>query len=256
MHKKKYLFLSVASVLCFILFYYLATDVLELMPQVMLPGPTKIMSTLIDKFSNPNPDGGTLPQHIAASLQVALSGFALGVAIGVPLGIFMGWFGKIEKLIRPVFDLIRPIPPVAWIPLMIMWLGIGIMSKAVIIFFSAFIPCVINTYAGIKQTKPVHIWVAQTFGASRWLILKKVAIPTALPSIFTGIRLSLTLSWTSLVAAEMLASTKGLGFMIQMGRMMARPDIILVGMVVIGIVGAVLSWALSVLEKKFVKGWF
>lgn len=253
--KKRYAILSAVSLGALVLVYFIITDVMGLVSQIMLPGPVEVARSFIDKLTNVNPDGGTLFQHIAASLKVALTGFLLGTVIGIPLGIAMGWFEKFDQFIKPVFDLIRPIPPVAWIPLMIMWLGIGLMSKAVIIFFSAFIPCVINAYAGIKQTKPVHIWVAQTFGADRMLILKKVAIPTALPSVFTGMRLSLSLAWTSLVAAEMLASTQGLGFMIQMGRMLARPDIILVGMITIGGFGALLAWVLSLLEKIFVKGW-
>lgn len=251
----KYRVLSVLSICIFVLIWFLCTDVLNLVPQIMLPGPVKVLHSFWDKLTNKNPDGATLFRHIIASLKVALLGFGMGVIGGVPLGIAMGWFPKFDKFIKPVFDLIRPIPPVAWIPLMIMWLGIGISSKAVIIFFSAFIPCVINSYAGIKQTKPVHIWVAQTFGAGNRRILFKVAIPTALPSIFTGIRLSLGMAWTSLVAAEMLAATEGLGFMIQMGRMLARPDIILVGMITIGGFGALLSKILSFIEKKFVKGW-
>lgn len=251
----KYKVMSILSIVIFIGVWSLCTDVLELASPIMLPGPWKVLHSLIDKFTNANPDGATLIQHIVASLKVALLGFTLGVVIGVPLGISMAWFERFDKFIKPVFDLIRPIPPVAWIPLMIMWLGIGITSKAVIIFFSAFIPCVINSYAGIKQTKPVNIWVAKTFGASNGKILWKVAIPTALPSVFTGIRLSLQLAWTSLVAAEMLASTAGLGFMIQMGRMLARPDIILVGMVMIGAFGAFLSKILEFIEKKMVKEW-
>jgi len=254
-NNKKYIILSVCSICIFVLLWFLITDVFALVSQIMLPGPIEVVKSFMDKIVNVNPDGATLFQHILASLKVALMGFFLGIIIGIPLGIAMGWFENLDKFLKPIFDLIRPIPPVAWIPLMIMWLGIGIMSKAVIIFFSAFIPCVINAYAGIKQTRSVHIWVAQTFGASRMTILWKVAIPTAFPYIFTGICLSLGLAWTSLVAAEMLASTKGLGFMIQMGRMLARPDIILVGMITIGGLGALLAGILLLLERKFVKGW-
>ena len=98
----------------------------------------------------------------------------------------MAWFRRVDMFVTPLFDLIRPVPTIAWIPLMILWFGIGLGAKAAIIFVSAFVPCVINAYAGIKQTKPVHLWVAQTFGASRREMLFTVAIPTALPLIFTG----------------------------------------------------------------------
>ena len=131
--------------------------------------------------------------------------------------------------------------------------GIGLGAKSAIVFMSAFVPCVINTYSGIKATTQVHLWVAQTFGASRGQMLKEVAIPTALPYIFTGLRVSLGASWTSLCAAEMLAASRGLGFMIQLNRQLARADLIIVGMLTIGAVGAILSVGLGYLEKKFVK---
>jgi len=149
---------------------------------------------------------------------------------------------------------VRTIPSIAWIPIMIILLGIGILAKASIVFLSAFIPCVINSYTGIKATKTVHIWVAQTFGGSRLQTLFKVAIPTALPYIFTGMKVSLNAAWTSLLAAEMLGSSRGLGFMIQMGRLLVRADIVVVGMIAIGIFGFLLSSVLDFAESKLVKG--
>lgn len=137
---------------------------------------------------------------------------------------------------------------------MIILLGIGVVAKASIVFLSAFIPCVVNSYTGIKSTKKVHIWVGQTFGASKTRLLFKVAIPSALPYIFTGLKVSLNSSWGSLVAAEMLGSDSGLGYMIQLGRLLCRADLIIVGMVVIGIMGTILSAILDFMEMKLVKG--
>jgi ABC-type nitrate/sulfonate/bicarbonate transport system permease component len=254
MGKHKYTIISGISFLTFLLIWYLCTSVFNLVSTIIIPSPYMVLKAFIFKLTSPNPDTGTLFEHIWASLQVALAGFCLGVVIGVPLGIIMGWYRRFDLFIKPIFDLMRPIPPIAWIPLMILWLGIGIKAKAVIIFFTAFIPCVINSYTGIKQTSSVHIWVAQTFGASNFTILKKVAIPTALPTIFTGMRTSLMLAWTSLVAAELLAATRGLGFMIQAARMMARTDILVVGMFTIGGIGALLAFLLGLIEKRFVKG--
>lgn len=255
MSKKKRCIIAIATFAILFLLWYLLTDVFSVIPQLKLPGPTKVLDTFVTKMTKKTPDGATLPAHIWASLKVALLGFGLGTIIGLPLGIAMAWWHKADLIIKPIFNLIRPIPPLAWIPLMILWIGIGITSKAIIIFVSAFIPCVINAYSGIRQTSPVHMWVAQTFGASRMEILRTVAIPTALPSIFTGMRLSLTMAWTSLVAAEMLASNQGLGYMIQVSRMMARMDIIIVGLITIGIIGAILSALLSKLERKLVSIW-
>ena len=132
--------------------------------------------------------------------------------------------------------------------------GYPVGAKAAIIFASAFVPWVINPYPGIKQTKPVHLWVAQTFGASRREMLFTVAIPTALPLIFTGLRISLGTAWMTLCAAEMLASNRGLGYMIQLNRTLARADLIIVGMLTIGVVGIILTTLLDWLEKKVVKG--
>ena len=132
--------------------------------------------------------------------------------------------------------------------------GIGIKSKAAVVFCSAVVPCILNSYTGIKQSKEVHMWVARTFGATRLQMLWTVAIPTALPHIMTGIRVALSSAWVAIVAAELLGSTKGLGFMIQQSRGIYRTDIIIVGMLAIGICGIILSIILSFIEHLVVKG--
>jgi len=246
--------LSVLSVTCFLLAWHVCTEVLHLVPPTSLPTPMRVLSTFFGKFTQTAPDGATLGVHIVASLQVSLMGFLLGCIIGIPMGVLMAWYEKVDLLVKPVFDFVRTIPAIAWIPIMIIMLGIGVMAKASIVFLSAFIPCVINSYTGIKATKNVQIWVARTFGASNFTILKKVAIPTALPYIFTGMKVSLNASWTSLLAAEMLGASKGLGFMIQMGRFLIRADVVVVGMITIGVIGFLLSALLDYLEAKFVKG--
>ena len=255
-HKKKIKFgiVSAISLICFFVIWYVCSAVLHLKPDYILPSPVQVLEAFVYKLTNTAPDGATLFGHIAASLQVALSGYVLGVVVGVPLGIAMAWFHKVDLFVTPLFDLIRPVPTIAWIPLMILWFGIGLGAKAAIIFVSAFVPCVINAYAGIKQTKPVHLWVAQTFGASRREMLFTVAIPTALPLIFTGLRISLGTAWMTLCAAEMLASNRGLGYMIQLNRTLARADLIVVAMLTIGVIGTIFTVGLNALEKKFVKG--
>ena len=155
---------------------------------------------------------------------------------------------------KPIFDLLRPIPPIGWIPIMILVLGIGFWAKVAVIFVGALIPCVINSYTGIKQVNPVHMWVGQTFGGTRTQMLFMVAIPTALPVIFTGLKTALGISWMTLVAAELLASNNGLGYMIQVARTIGRADIIVMGMLVIGVVGLILSTILDFLENRYVKG--
>lgn len=251
----KYKMISVCSVIGVIVLWWLVTDILGLVSPMMLPSPEKVLNTFIYKLNGGvNPDGATLIQHIAASMKIALGGYVVGVVIGVPLGIAMAWSRKFEMFAKPLFDVIRPIPALAWIPLMILWLGIGYWSKVGIIFFAAFISATINSYTGIKRTNQVHLWVARTFGATNRQMLFKVAIPTALPMIFTGLRLALGSSWVALVAAELLAATRGLGYMIQVARMLGRPDVIVVGMITIGLIGYLLSAMLEKLQNRFVKG--
>ncbi len=187
-------------------------------------------------------------------MLVALSGYILAILVGVPLGFIMGFSDKVYRFVNPIFEVVRPIPPIAWIPLSIIWLGIGMEAKALIIFLAAFVPCVINSYTGIRQTNPTLINVATTCGASRWQIFKTVCIPSALPLTFTGMKVGLGNSWSTLVAAELIAAEAGLGYMIQQGRSLVRPDIIIVGMFTIGIIGALLSAILSAQERRFVKG--
>ena len=253
--KHKYHLISAASFVVVLLIWELCTDVLHLISPMMLPSPAKILDTFLYKIGGGvNPDGATLLENILASLKIALGGYAVGVLIGVPLGVGMAWSRRFELFAKPLFDIIRPIPALAWIPLMILWLGIGYYSKVGIIFFAAFISATVNSYAGIKRTSQVHLWVGKTFGASNRQLLFKVAIPTALPMIFTGLRLALGSSWVALVAAELLAATKGLGYMIQMARMLGRPDVIIVGMLTIGAIGLLLNYVLEALQNHFVRG--
>lgn len=257
MQKKQnafYFFISVATIMLLLVFWYLITDVFKTVSPNLLPSPVKVFKSFITKFYETRPEGSTLLQHLAASLQVALSGYLIGVLIGVPLGIIMAWSKKADMFVRPLFDIIRPVPGIAWIPVMIILFGIGLLSKAMVIFLSSFTACVINSYSGIKQTKTVHLWVGETFGASNMQLLFRIAIPTSLPMLLTGLRVALGSSWGALVAAEMLASTRGLGFMIQQNRGLLRPDLIIVGMITIGIVGAFLTYLLTVVERHILKG--
>ena len=250
----KFKIISCCSVIGFIAIWYLCTDILQLTTDITLPGPVTVLRTFISKFTNKSPDGGTLLQHMWSSLRVALSGYAMGIVVGVPLGILMAWYRPVDLLARLICDFVKAIPGLAWAPLLIILLGIGFMSKAVTIFVAALTPCVLNAYAGVKQTREVHMWVARTFGATRRQMLFKVAIPTALPHIMTGIRVALGSAWMSIVAAELIASSSGLGYMIQQCRGIYRPDVIIVGMLMIGFIGSVLTWVIGVVERAIVKG--
>ena len=214
----------------------------------------EVLRLFVTKLSDPNPDGAVLTVHIWSSLQVALLGFLLAVVIGVPLGWLMGWYRGADSFLRPIFEIIRPIPPVSWIPLTIVWLGIGLPAKSFIVFFAAFVPCLINAYTGIRQTKEVLKNVGRTFGASYFTVFVKVGIPSSLVMTFAGIKVAIGNAWATLVAAEMLAASSGLGYMILMGRSYARVDLIILGIVVIGVLGVIISAIINRLERIFL-GW-
>lgn len=245
--------LSVIGVLAFLLIWQFAV-MGGLLPSRYVPMPSEVVQLFFVKWVDPNPDGAILSVHILASLQVALTGFFLAIVIGVPLGLFMGWFKGFESFMRPVFEILRPIPPVSWIPITIIWLGLGLQAKAFIVFFSAFVPCTINAYTGIRQTSQALINVGKVCGASNFTIFRKIGIPSAMTMTFAGIRVALGNAWATLVAAEMLAANVGLGYMIQQGRSFARPDIIILGIVVIGVLGVIFTWLLGLVERK-VLGW-
>lgn len=247
--KTKYLLLSVIGLVVFFGLWEISVRCGWVSDRTLSP-PSEVVKTFFYKLTNVNPDGSTLPQHFLQSLKLALCSFSLAVIIGVPLGWVMGYYKVASFLLNPLFEIIRPIPPIAWIPIVILTMGIGMSAKVFIIFVAAFVPCVINSYLGIRLTNQVLMNVAKTFGASDWKIFTTVCIPSSMNMVFTGIRLSLNASWTTLVAAEMLAATRGLGYMIQLGRTLIRPDIIIVGMFSIGLTGALLNKILGLFEKK------
>ena len=254
--KKSALFYTLLPVLTIIVFLsaWEAVVKLGIVPSKKLPTPTDVLGAFMFKMSNKGPDGSTLPVNILASLQVVMSGLLIAICVGTPLGLLMGWYRALDKFFRPIFEIVRPISPVAWIPLIIIWVGIGLHAKAIIIFLSAFVPCVINSYTGIRQTSEVHINVAKTFGASNFYTFLHVGVPSAVPMIFAGMRIALANSWGTLVAAEMLAASAGLGYMLNMARNFIRLDIVVLGMICIGLFGYIFTWAFGKLERMIIRG--
>lgn len=214
----------------------------------------EVFQLFILKFTDPNPDGAVLLVNVWSSLLIALSGFGLAIVIGIPLGWLMGWYKGFDAFMRPIFEIIRPIPPVSWIPLSIVWMGIGLKAKSFIVFFAAFVPCLINSYTGIRQTKEVLKNVGKTFGASYFTVFWKVGIPSSLTMAFAGIKVAIGNAWATLVAAEMLAASSGLGYMILMGRSYGRVDLVILGIVVIGLLGVAISAIISKFEELLM-GW-
>ena len=219
----------------------------EVIAPTRFPSPAEVWQALRQVALTGYADA-RLHEHVLHSAKLVLMGFAVAIATGVPLGLAMGWSRKAEALINPTFLLIRPIPPLAWIPLAIVWLGLGDAAKVLVIWFAAFVPSVINSYAGVRSLEHHVIEAARMLGISRTMMVREVLIPGAMPHIFTGLRLSLQACWTTLVAGELIGAAAGLGHLLQQGALDIFPAMILVGMVFVAISGGVMTWALGRIE--------
>jgi NitT/TauT family transport system permease protein/taurine transport system permease protein len=194
--------------------------------------------------------GATLAAHAWQSLKLVIMGFLVAVATGVPLGLWMGWDRRAEALINPIFLVIRPIPPLAWIPLAILWLGLGDSAKIMVIWFAAFVPSVINTFTGVRNIDRPILEAARMLGTPRGRLVREVIAPAASPMIFTGLRLSLQASWTTLVAAELVGALAGVGFVLNVAQQDIYPGMILVGMLTVGALGWATTALLASLERR------
>lgn len=225
-----------------------------IVPETMLAAPSQVAKLFWVKLSDPEPDGSVLAAHAWMSIKEAGIGYTLALIVGLPLGLLMGWFTTVRGLARPIFEMIRPIPPIAWIPLTIFWFGIELWGKVFIIWIAGIVPCVINAFVGVRMTNPTFIQMARTYGATDWQIFKQICVPSALPMVFGALQIALAYCWVNLVGAELLAADKGLGFLITMGRRFARPDMVVLGMVSVGIVGAIIGVVIDRIERKLLAG--
>ena len=204
---------------------------------IMMPAPTTVISAAGDLLRR-----GVLFTHIFASLYRVLLAVGTAALLGVPLGLAMGWSQKFRAAVDPLLEFIRPIPPLAWIPLSILWFGIGDTQIVYIIFLAAFFPIVLNSLAGARDVDSYLVRAGLSLGAKRGELFRTVVLPAALPQIFTGIRVGLGIGWMALVAGELVAAPSGLGYMINNARTLFRSDYILLGMVLIGALGLMLDY--------------
>jgi ABC-type nitrate/sulfonate/bicarbonate transport system permease component len=228
---------------------------IKVIPSHLLPSPVKILLGLKDLMVIGMPPGHLLYYHVLYSLYRVALGFAFAALLGIPLGLLMGGSPRLRRIINPVIELVRPIPPLAWIPIAILWFGIGMKSAAFIIFLGAFFPILLNTISGVVSINPIYFEVASTLNAKRKHIFFKVLLPGSIPSIFVGMRIGVGIGWMTLVAAEFtgVKSGYGLGYMIMTARDIQRPDEILAGMLIIGLIGVLINSALRAYESKIVR---
>jgi len=232
-----------------------ALSSLKAIPVHLLPSPFAILLGFRDLMLTGMPPGYRLPYHALYSLYRVAWGFLAAALLGIPLGLLMGWSDRLRDLTAPIIELIRPIPPLAWIPIAILWFGIGMKSAAFIIFLGAFFPILLNTISGVLSINPLFFEVAQTLNAKKRDVFFKVLIPGSLPSIFVGMRIGVGIGWMTLVAAEFtgVKTGYGLGYMIMTARDIQRPDEILAGMLVIGLIGILINTALKACESRIIR---
>jgi ABC-type nitrate/sulfonate/bicarbonate transport system permease component len=214
-----------------------------------LPTPFEVLGRFVELTSQPFV-GFTLQQHLLSSMGRFAMGFGLAVAIGIPLGLMMGWFRWMDAVISPLFDALRFVAPIAWVPFAALWFGTGIGGPVLIIFTGAFPPCVINAYRGAKYVEPRFIEAARTLGAGNLRMITEVLLPASVPSIVAGLRVSAGLGWQSLVGAELIVASSGIGYLMVKGQSNIDTAIVMSGMIAIGLVGVVIDIALRALETR------
>ncbi|POS15068.1 taurine ABC transporter permease TauC [Escherichia coli] len=227
-----------------------AVAALQLISPLFLPPPQQVLAKLLTIAGPQGFMDATLWQHLAASLTRILLALLAAVLIGIPVGIAMGLSPTVRGILDPVIELYRPVPPLAYLPLMVIWFGIGETSKILLIYLAIFAPVAMSALAGVKSAQQVRIRAAQSLGASRAQVLWFVILPGALPEILTGLRIGLGVGWSTLVAAELIAATCGLGFMVQSAGEFLATDVVLAGIAVIAIIAFLLELGLRALQRR------
>jgi ABC-type nitrate/sulfonate/bicarbonate transport system permease component len=197
--------------------------------------------------------GSSLLEHFNASMSVMLSGFVLALLIGLPLGVAMSWFPMVDRLFGPLLAVLRPIPPPAWIPLAILWFGIGLSGKTFIVFVAAVVPVLVNTYVGCREVPKELIAAGRTLGATPRVLLTNIVVPSAGPVILRGIRISLGIAWATIVAAELVVAEQGFGFLIMSGYRNFEAAIMAGGMLIIAALGALMNAGFLLIERRMLR---
>ena len=216
--------------------------------EYILPAPTVVFTTFIDLLAS-----GELLRDVGISALRVAQGFALAAVAGLGLGLAMGLSKKFNAASDFLLKILKPIPPIAWIPLAILWLGLGEAAKVFIIFIGAVFPILFNTLDAIRQTDGRYVDLARVLELKRGAFVQKIILPGALPQIMTGLRIGITIAWMCVVAAELIAASSGVGYLIMQARALAQSDVVIVGMLVTGLLGKLTDGALRLVERSLVK---
>ena len=242
----KFALLSVAGFFTFFGTWYVSAHS-GVIPASFLPSPEVVLKELVRITHEPFV-GYTIQEHLASSLARFALGFSIAIILGVPLGLMMGWFEWLDAALTPLFNALRFVAPVAWVPLAALWFGTGFGGPGLIIFTGAFPPALINAYRGAKLVDQRLVEAALTLGASTLHIVRHILLPGSVPSIIAGLRVSAGLGWQSLIGAELIVASSGIGYLIVKGQTSIRTATVISGMIAIGMVGFLMDSLLRQLE--------
>jgi taurine transport system permease protein len=244
------MWLSITSIVFFIFVWWLFTFMGWVKP-LFVPSPGAILTKFVSIWQNGFTNTPFL-QHVAVSTARVFGAFALACLVGIPLGLAMGMSPLIRGIFDPPIEFYRPIPPLAYLPLMIIWFGIGETAKVLLIFLSVFAPVALGARSGVKSAAIEQIHAAYSFGATRWQVLRHVILPSALPEILTAMRIGIGFGWTTLVAAEMVAATEGLGYMVLSASQFLQTSTVMMGIIVIAIIAYAFDLLMRFVERRVV----
>ncbi len=241
----KKILISLILPILIIIFWYLITEGLHLVNPYILPGPIEVCTSAWELIVS-----GKLLKNTIDSLFKVFGGLILAAVVAIPLGVLLGWYKTLEDLCSFVISILRPIPPIAWIPFSILWFGIGTVPAIFIIFMGCVFPILVYTIDGVKRTDKVLIESAQTLGASDSKVLTRVVLPSVFPYIVSGLKVGVGIALMCTISAEMIGSSSGLGYMILQATSRFDPGTTVVGMIVIGLIGLILDYVFGLAEKR------
>ncbi|MDG0022957.1 ABC transporter permease [Trinickia sp. Y13] len=237
-----------AAVLAIAVLLWQAVSMAGVFPAFALPSPVAVWRAFVDIVRD-GYGGQSLVGDILVSCFRIVIGFVGAVAIGVPVGLLMSRNKIVNDIIDPLLQFVRPVPPLAYIPLLVVWFGIGELPKAILILVGTIPVIIIGTMSGVKSTPPLRIAVARTLGATNAQIFRRIVLPSALPEIFTAMRVGIGVAWTCLVAAELIAASSGLGWLVQFAGQALQVSVVIVGIVIIGVIGYAMELVIRKVEN-------
>ncbi|WP_294703166.1 ABC transporter permease [uncultured Fusobacterium sp.] len=235
-------------IIIFILIIWYMGSQLNLWSTFIIPSPEKVIKSFILLLKN-----GKLLKSVAISLERVILGFGITILIALPLGIIFGLKPKLYEYFKGIFEFLRHVPPLALIPMIILWFGIGELSKIIIIILASFFPVFLNSLKGIVSCDEKYIEVGKVFGLSTKRIFTKIILPSAIPDILLGLKLGLGYSWRAIIAAELIASSSGIGYLILDAQQISRSDIVVVGILSVGLLGIFTDYLFSIFINKYLK---